>query len=433
MNTIIHLLNQYGYLLLFFSLMLELIIIPIPNEALMSYVGLLCFQGKMNVYFSIITAGAGGILGATISYWIGYKLGVPFFQKYGHYIHLGPEKMEKMSKWYEKYGKVLLIFSFFIPGIRHIASIISGVIKLPFRNFTIFAYLGVFLWVGTFITLGNLLGPQWDQYQGEIKKWLVLSSIFIGFVAIIYFVIRANRNFIKEALYLLNEYALIKFKSFIKIKFIIVLFLILFILFFILMVGMIQDLIYNEFGHFNIITKKIVFSLFNIHWQGIMDSVYLLSSWTALGLVSVFTLVLIYRNKENSRLEFIFFVSALIGTFLLSRGSRWLFSFMLNKNSISADFPNEQSMVVMSVYGFLLFMLIRHNKNYLLSVVNFLFFLLILFAYFISGIYIHDLKPNDLVAGYVFSAVWITGMSFSLEMFRLLYLIKKNKQTKKMF
>ena len=170
MIDVIHLLNQYGYIILFLSLMLELIIIPIPNEALMSYVGVLCFQGKMNLVFSVLIAGTGGIVGASISYWVGYKLGTPFIRKFGHYIHMGPEKLEKMSRWYKKYGKVLLVISFFIPGVRHVASIITGVIKLPYRSFAFFAYIGIFLWVGTFITLGNLLGPTWDRYQGEIKK-----------------------------------------------------------------------------------------------------------------------------------------------------------------------------------------------------------------------------------------------------------------------
>lgn len=425
MNEIIQLLNQYGYIILFLSLMLELILIPIPNEALMSYVGLLCYQGKMNLAVSIMVAGIGGVIGATISYWIGYKLGYPFFRRFGHYVHLGPEKLEKLSKWYEKYGKVLLLFSFFIPGIRHIASIISGLIKLPFRYFTIFAYIGVFLWVGTFIALGDLLGPQWDQYQGEIKKWLVIFSIFLGLIAIIYIVIKANKNYIKESLLLINEHALKRFKSFLKIKVIIVLFFALFILFFTLMVGMIQDVIYNEFGQFNIITKTIIFSLFNVYWQGIMNSFYYLSAWPVLGIVCLATILVIFFNKENRWLEFIFYVSTMAGTFLLSKGTNWIFNYMLNKNNTSSDFPNQPSMLLMSAFGFLLFMLIRHKRNYLLAVAEFSIFLFILLGYFAGGIYMHQIRPNNLVAGYVFGAVWVTGMSFSLEMFRLLSLIKK--------
>jgi membrane protein DedA with SNARE-associated domain/membrane-associated phospholipid phosphatase len=426
MNAIIQLLNQYGYIILFLSLMLELIIVPVPNEALMSYVGVLCFQGKMNIYISIISAGLGGVLGVTISYWIGYKLGAPFFRKFGHYIHMGPEKLEKMSKWYERYGKVLLLVSFFVPGVRHIASIISGVIKLPFRYFWIFSYIGVFLWVGTFISLGNVLGPKWDQYQGEIKKWLVLASIVIGIIAIIYFVIKANKEYIKESFLLLHEAAFKRFRSFFKIKFIILFILALFISFSTLMVGMIQDLISNEFGHFNIITKTIVFSVFNAHWKWLMDASFFLSSWTALGLISLVTVIVILMNKTNKWLELIFFVSTLAGSFLFSKGIRWLFHFMLNSQKISSDFPNEQTMLVLSVYGFFFIMFIRHKKRLLLSTFMFVLFLLLLLAYFISGIYLHHLNPSDLVAGYIFSAVWTTGMVLSLEMFRLLSIIKAN-------
>ncbi|GGH73130.1 membrane protein DedA with SNARE-associated domain [Pullulanibacillus pueri] len=422
MHEIIHLLNQYGYIILFLSLMLELIIVPIPNEALMSYVGVLCFQGDMNLVLSILVAGVGGAIGATVSYWVGYKLGAPFFQKFGHYIHMGPDKLEKMSGWYSKYGKVLLIISFFIPGVRHIASIITGVIKLPYRSFAIFGYIGVFLWVGTFIVLGNALGPGWDRYQSEIEKWLVLISIVIGILLVIYFVVRKNRDYIKESLLLLYQATFRKFRSFLKIKFIILFILILFVVFFTLMVGIIQDLIGNEFGHFNIIFKTIVSSMFNEHWQGIMTAFYTLSSWIAFGVIALATVVVIFIHNKNRWLEFLFFISTLLGTFLFSKGIHWLFHFMLN--NISPDFPNVQAMLLLSIYGFFMIMLIRHTKDFLFATIVFLVYIFILMVYFVSGIYVHDLKPSDLAAGYVFSAVWVTGMVFSLEMFRLLALIK---------
>lgn len=425
MFDIIHLLDQYGYIVLFLALMLELIIIPIPNEALMSYVGVLCFQGKMNIVLSILVAGAGGILGSSLSYWVGYKLGEPFFRKFGHYIHMGPEKIEKLSGWYRKYGKVLLVISFFIPGVRHVASIITGVIKLPYRSFAIFAYIGIFLWVGTFITLGDLLGPTWDRYQGEIKKWLVLACIIIGIVLVVTFLIRKNREYIKESLLLLYQATFKKFRSFLKIKFIILFIFILFVGCFTLMVGLIQDLIGNEFGDFNIIMKTIVFTMFNVHWHGIMHSVYWLSSWTALGIITLLTLCVILISRKNPWLEFIFFVSSLIGIFLFSKGTHWLFHFMLSY--ISPGFPNVQAMLFFTVFGFFVILFIRHAKVFLFAAIVFFVFVFILAAYFISGIYAQGLKPSDLAAGYVFSAVWLTGMAFSLEMFRLLSMIKNAK------
>lgn len=426
MNEIVQLLNQYGYIILFLSLMVELIIIPVPNEALMSYVGILCFQGKMNLFLSIAFAGLGGISGATISYWIGRKLGVPFFQKYGHFIHMGPEKMEKTSKWYRKYGKVLLLFSFFIPGVRHVASIISGVIKLPFKSFSFFSYIGVFLWVGAFISLGNLLGPKWDQYQGEIKKWLVLASIVIGFLAILFFIFKKNKEYIKESFLLLNEAAFKRFRSFLKIKIMILTVFILFVTFLSLMAGMIQDLVANEYGRFNLITKAIIFSMLNQQWNWVVKTGLSLSSMTVLTIIVLLTVVVIFISKTNKMLELVFFLSTLAGAYLFSIGMRWVFHFMLSQRSISSDFPDIQSILVMAVYGFFFFISIRHHRRYFLSIGLFILLLTVLAAFFVSEVFINNRNPSDLAAGFVFSAVWLTGMTFSMEMFRLLSIIKNN-------
>ncbi|GGE56642.1 hypothetical protein GCM10011391_39430 [Pullulanibacillus camelliae] len=424
MTALMHLLDQYGYIVIFFSLMLELIILPIPNEALMSYVGVLSFQGKMNIILATFFAGCGAAVGATVSYWIGYKLGAPFFKKYGHYIHMGPEKMETMEKWYKKYGKILLIFSFFIPGVRHIASIISGVIKLPVRQFMVFSYIGLFSWVSTFIFLGYTLGPKWEEYEGEIKKWLVLASILIGMVVLCYFVLKANRRYLKEALWLIFDATFKRFKSFLKIKLLILTILALFVTFFTLMVGMVQDFISNEFVHFNTIVGTIVFSLFNPHWQGIMNGIYHLSSWLVLGIIALLTVIGIVVNRKHIGLELLFFFITLIGVFVFSKGIHWLFQFLFQGAHISSDFPNAPSMYLLCTLGYFLFMLIRHHRNYQFSVMTTLFFVIILAAYFISGTYGHVL-PSDLIAGYVFSAVWICGMFLALETFRFLSILKK--------
>ncbi|EST11425.1 DedA family protein [Sporolactobacillus laevolacticus] len=426
MSGLIQLLHDYSYITLFLALMLELICIPIPNEALLSYVGILAFHGKINLVLSLLTAGTGGILGATISYWIGYKLGAPFFHKFGRYIHMGPEKMERISRWYGKYGKVLLVFSFFIPGIRHLASIISGVIRLPFRSFCIFSYIGVFLWTSTFILLGYVLGPEWDKYQGEIKKWLVLASIFLVLAGLCYLVIKTNRRYIKESLLLLFQSIFKRYKSFLKIKFFIFLILASFISLVTLMFGMIQDFVSNEFDPFDKISRSIVFFLFNSRWQSTMNHVYGLSSWTVLSVVLVFTAVTILINNKNKWLELLFLALTLTGGFLFTNGVRWLLHFMLTGSYVSANFPDEQSMMVLICYGYFVMMLVRHQTNYLISMIEFLVFVSLLLGYSISGISIFNINPSDLFAGYVFGAVWVSGLLLSLELFRFLSIIKEN-------
>jgi membrane protein DedA with SNARE-associated domain len=170
MHFITNFMNLYGYAVLFFGLMFETLALPLPGEAIMTYAGLLVFQGKMNWILSILMAGVGSSIGMTLAYVIGYKLGSPFFEKYGARFHFGPDKFKKTSQWFERYGNKVLIIAYFIPGIRHITGYFSGVTRMPFRTYMIYAYSGAFLWAGTFITLGKVLGPKWEVFHGDRKS-----------------------------------------------------------------------------------------------------------------------------------------------------------------------------------------------------------------------------------------------------------------------
>jgi membrane protein DedA with SNARE-associated domain len=389
----------------------------------LSYVGVLAFQGKMNLILSLLSAGAGGITGASISYWAGYKLGVPFIQKYGRYLHMGPEKMAKMEVWYKKYGKVLLLISYIIPGICHIASILSGIIKLPYRSFAIFSYIGVFLWAGLYIFLGYLLGPKWDQYQSEIEKWLVLGGIVLGIGVIAFIVIKANRQYVKESIILIFQATFKRFGSFFKTKILILEILVFFAILIALMVRMIQAIINHQFGQFNTFCLNAMSFLFSPGWHGIMNTVYALSSVKVLSAMSVLTVLVIALNKKNILLELLFFACTVIGTLLFSFGIHWLFHFLFS--DISAQFPDAPSMYFVSILSFFFIMLIRHYRNYQVIFFLMLGYLFMLTAYFISGVYLVHAEPSDMMAGYVFSAVWVSGMLFALETFRFISLLKR--------
>ncbi|MFZ0445318.1 MAG: hypothetical protein WAM95_12010 [Bacillus sp. (in: firmicutes)] len=58
--------EHYGYVILFLSLMLELIALPIPGEFLMGYAGVLVFQGKFSWILSIVISGIGSCTGMTM-------------------------------------------------------------------------------------------------------------------------------------------------------------------------------------------------------------------------------------------------------------------------------------------------------------------------------------------------------------------------------
>jgi membrane protein DedA with SNARE-associated domain len=194
------LIDQYGYIVLFVALMLELIIFGIPTEILMGYAGFLVYEGKLNWILAILSAGLGTSIGISLSYFIGQRLGFPFFKKHGHKIHMGPDRFDKFSVWFSKFGNGLIVVAYFIPGVRHITGYFSGITSLKFRRFAPFAYLGAFIWVSAFISLGKVLGPHWGTFHNVIKKYLIFGCVCLGIFLVLFFLYRRLKGNLIENL-----------------------------------------------------------------------------------------------------------------------------------------------------------------------------------------------------------------------------------------
>lgn len=118
MSHLITLFEQHSYLILFSGIILELLAIPISAEIIMSYAGYFVYQGKMNYALALLTAFISAGTGITITYWVGRTGGYRLIERYGKYVHLGPERYNKTAAWFERSGSKLLVFAYFIPGVR---------------------------------------------------------------------------------------------------------------------------------------------------------------------------------------------------------------------------------------------------------------------------------------------------------------------------
>jgi membrane protein DedA with SNARE-associated domain len=194
LKFVIELFNNYGYIVLLIALMLELIAFPLPGEALMTYCGYVIYEGKMNLAISILIATLGVCAGITLSYFIGEILGVAFFEKYGHYIHLDKNRLDKISIWFEKYGTKMLILAYFIPGVRHVTGYFSGITEVSYKKFAVNAYIGAFIWTTTFISLGRVLGVNLERYNSLFKKYLIIGSLIIAVIIILIYLYKNHKQ-----------------------------------------------------------------------------------------------------------------------------------------------------------------------------------------------------------------------------------------------
>ncbi|MFD1425706.1 membrane protein DedA with SNARE-associated domain [Kroppenstedtia sanguinis] len=191
-QTVMDLLSQYGYLGIFFFLVLGIIGLPLPDEIMMTFIGYLTSIGQLNLVFAFLSAVAGSMCGITVSYYLGGRLGYPFLKRYGSKFFITPKRLRTTQILFRKYGNWVLLFGYFIPGVRHVTAYMAGISRMSPFQFASYAYVGAFTWCTAFIGLGYLVGAQWESVfqamhrYGLIALWILIPVLVLVIARFLY-------------------------------------------------------------------------------------------------------------------------------------------------------------------------------------------------------------------------------------------------------
>lgn len=434
MQHITGLLDHYGYIILFTGLLLELIALPTPGELLMSYCGFLVYQGRLNWAASILISMTGAAIGITVSYFLGTILGKTFFTKYGPYFHMGPERLEKVSGWFDRYGNKLLIVAYYIPGVRHVTGYFSGITKMPFKKFAFNAYLGAFIWTGSFISLGKVLGPQWESFHSSIKRYLMLGGLIAAVVLLAYYLYKNHRTRMINFILLLLKNAVKTYNSLGRIRLMVSGAAVSFLGLVVLVAVLAGDYLANEFTRFDTVTSYLTESILTGNWVEAAKFFMNITSATALICLAILTSIWILVRGRNKFLEIRFLLISLFGGQLLQEGLGFVFhrlgTLALNfLENVKNTFPSEQTYMAVVSYGFAAYMVLRHNGQSWLRPLVLVTPLMICFFTGLSEIRLQTQLPSDVIAGYIFGGVWLSLNIVLLEIFRVLPQVQNTKNT----
>jgi membrane protein DedA with SNARE-associated domain len=184
--------THHGYAGIFSLLVFGIVGLPVPDEWLLTFSGYLIFKHTLLFLPTFGAAFLGSACGITVSYTLGRIFDTYVLVKYGRFFHMTPQRLERVHSWFERRGRWTLLVGYFIPGVRHLTGYVAGVSELSFPNFALFAYTGAFLWAAVFITVGYILGEQWNRVLQSLHetKLLVIGlaiAAVLAYVAIRYF------------------------------------------------------------------------------------------------------------------------------------------------------------------------------------------------------------------------------------------------------
>jgi len=157
---------------LFFGLFL-------PGDSLLFTSGLLASQGLFNIYWLVFVVASAAILGDSIGYWFGSKVGYKIFTKEDS-LFFNKKYLEKTKEYYEKYGPMTVVIGRFVPIVRTFAPILAGVGEMNYRTFLSYNVIGAFLWAVGLTLLGFFLGsviPGIEEYILPIIVLIIFVSI----------------------------------------------------------------------------------------------------------------------------------------------------------------------------------------------------------------------------------------------------------------
>ncbi len=194
------LLDNLNYYSIFFLMMLESTVIPVPSELVVAPAAYHAAGGNLNIILVILASTLGADLGASINYFVAYFVGRPVIYKFansklGHLCLLNQEKVEKSERYFDTHGKLATITGRLIPGIRHLISIPAGLAKMHYGHFILYTTIGAGVWNCILAALGWYLHSVVPEEELNDKilvygEYIKIAIIGLVVLAVVFYLIK---------------------------------------------------------------------------------------------------------------------------------------------------------------------------------------------------------------------------------------------------
>jgi membrane protein DedA with SNARE-associated domain len=187
---LLHWITTYGLAAIVVLLMLGVFGLPVPDETLLTFAGVLVHEGRLPFASTWAAAAFGSMCGITLSYGLGRGFGPAAVAHFGRWFHVRPDDLTRVERWMERSGKWSLTFGYFVPGVRHLTALVAGASQLPGQVFAAYAYSGAVLWSVAFITLGVIVGDRWQPALEAVHRHVIVIIATAALALLIYLVAR---------------------------------------------------------------------------------------------------------------------------------------------------------------------------------------------------------------------------------------------------
>ena len=173
LGDLLHLIGRYGYLVVFFGVMLESVGVPLPGETILIAAGALVHKGALDFGDTLFLGIFGAVVGDQIGYWVG-RFEVAHSCCGGRYAFITPERLGHAEAFFAQHGGRAVFLARFITGLR-VFALVAGTSRMPWGKFVLYNVLGGTMWATVAVSLGYFL---WASIS-LVEHWVGRASLLL--------------------------------------------------------------------------------------------------------------------------------------------------------------------------------------------------------------------------------------------------------------
>lgn len=189
LNLVIQNYGMWTYALVFLIIFCEtgLVVTPfLPGDSLIFATGALAARGSLSIITLFIIFLSAAIIGDTVNYHIGKKIGAKIFEK-EDIKYINKQHLKKAQNFYKRHGSMTIVLGRFIPIIRTFVPFVAGIGEMHYSKFIIYNMLGGIMWVSLFLGGGYFFGnlPVIKENFSYVVIGIIIISIIPAVIAFI--------------------------------------------------------------------------------------------------------------------------------------------------------------------------------------------------------------------------------------------------------
>ena len=188
--------GDHGIYAVFLLMALDAVF-PAFSELVMLYAGALAsgaIEGASVTLFghtisspgwAFVAMALSGTIGYTVGAVVGWAIGIyggrPLLERHGRWFHLGPERMERAERWFERWGDWAVFLGRLTPVVRSFCSIPAGVFRMPLGRYTLLTLAGSAIWCFALAGIGYAIGSSWHNFHDGFRyvDYAILALVLL--------------------------------------------------------------------------------------------------------------------------------------------------------------------------------------------------------------------------------------------------------------